>query len=67
MVSRQESKKRLTRRKNAMLRFQKAKWRHQTANPGMHDFILALDHLKAGFNIPKIFRDAEALVSGKSI
>ena len=60
MVSRQESKKRHTRRKNALLRFQKEKWRNQTATPGVHDFILVLDHLKAGFNIPKIFRSAEA-------
>jgi tRNA G18 (ribose-2'-O)-methylase SpoU len=60
MVSRQESKKRHTRHKNALLRFQKEKWRNQTATPGVHDFILVLDHLKAGFNIPKIFRSAEA-------
>ena len=60
MVSRQESKKRHIRRKNALLRFQKEKWRNQTATPGVHDFILVLDHLKAGFNIPKIFRSAEA-------
>ena len=60
MVSRQESKKRRNRRKNALLRFQKEKWRNQAANPGVHDFILVLDHLKAGFNIPKIFRSAEA-------
>lgn len=60
MVSRQESKKRHNRRKNALLRFQKEKWRNQAAKPGIHDFILVLDHLKAGFNIPKIFRSAEA-------
>ncbi len=60
MVSRQESKKRRNRRKNALLRFQKEKWRNQTATPGIHEFILVLDQLKAGFNIPKIFRSAEA-------
>lgn len=59
MVSRQESKNRRNRRKNAVLRYQKEKWRNQTASPGVHDFILVLDHLKAGFNIPKIFRSAE--------
>ena len=59
MVSRQESKNRRHRRKNAVLRYQKEKWRNQTASPGVHDFILILDHLKAGFNIPKIFRSAE--------
>ena len=60
MVSRQESKKRRNRRKNAVLRYQKEKWRNQMAAPGVNDFILVLDHLKAGFNIPKIFRSAEA-------
>ena len=60
MASRQESKQRRNRRKNAELRYQKEKWRNQTASPGTHDFILVLDHLKAGFNIPKIFRSAEA-------
>ena len=60
MPSRQESKQRRNRRKNAVLRYQKEKWRNQMAPPGTHDFILVLDHLKAGFNIPKIFRSAEA-------
>ena len=60
MASRQESKTRRNRRKNALLRFQKEKWRNQAANAGIHEFILVLDHLKAGFNIPKIFRSAQA-------
>ena len=30
------------------------------ATPGAHPFIIVLDHLKAGFNVPKIFRSAEA-------
>mgnify|MGYP001827653334 CR=1 FL=1 len=60
MASRQESKQRRNRRKNALLRYQKEKWRNQMALPGTYDFILVLDHLKAGFNIPKIFRSAEA-------
>jgi tRNA G18 (ribose-2'-O)-methylase SpoU len=30
------------------------------AQPGEHRFILILDHLQAGFNVPKIFRSAEA-------
>ena len=29
------------------------------ATPGVHDLILILDHLKAGYNIAKIFRTAE--------
>lgn len=60
MVSRQESKKRRNRRKNALLRFQKEKWRNLAASHGIHHFTLVLDHLKAGFNIPKIFRSAQA-------
>ncbi len=60
MVSRQESKIRRNRRKNALLRFQKEKWRNLAAKAGMHEFILVLDHLKSGFNIPKIFRSAQA-------
>jgi tRNA G18 (ribose-2'-O)-methylase SpoU len=60
MVSRQESKKRQQRRNNALLRYQKERQRNRLARPGVHDFVLVLDHLKAGFNIPKIFRSAEA-------
>lgn len=30
------------------------------ATPGPHEFIVVLDHLKAGFNVPKIFRSAQA-------
>jgi len=37
--------------------------RHRRANllaaPGRHDLIIVLDHLKAGFNVAKIFRSAE--------
>lgn len=29
------------------------------ATPGVHDLVLILDHLKAGYNIAKIFRTAE--------
>lgn len=36
--------------------------RHNThfAKAGVHDFVVILDHLKAGYNIGKIFRSAEA-------
>jgi tRNA G18 (ribose-2'-O)-methylase SpoU len=60
MVSRQESKKRQQRLNNALLRYHKERQRNLLARPGVHDFVLVLDHLKAGFNIPKIFRSAQA-------
>ncbi|RTZ71778.1 MAG: hypothetical protein DSZ00_09775, partial [Gammaproteobacteria bacterium] len=40
--------------------YHKQRQRNLRAKPGTHDFILVLDHLKAGFNVPKIFRSAEA-------
>ncbi|WP_455217854.1 TrmH family RNA methyltransferase, partial [Kaarinaea lacus] len=60
MVSRQESKRRARRHKEALLRYQKERFKNQAAEPGEHEFIIVLDHLKAGFNVPKIFRSAEA-------
>ncbi len=54
-----------------VLKNQQRKWerrqfekhqRHNThfATAGVHDFVVILDHLKAGYNIGKIFRSAEA-------
>lgn len=43
----------------ALLRYQKQRQRNLLAKPGVHDFIVVLDSLKAGFNIPKILRSAE--------
>ncbi len=60
MVSRQESRKRQQRHKNALLRYKKERYKNRLATPGVHDFVLVLDHLKAGFNVPKIFRSAES-------
>ncbi len=60
MVSRQERKARQSYRRNALKRYEKDRLRNRLARPGPHDFVLVLDHLKAGFNIPKIFRSAEA-------
>ena len=60
MVSRQESKKRQQRHKNALLRYKKERYKNRLATAGVHDFMLILDHLKAGFNVPKIFRSAES-------
>jgi len=49
------------RRHEQMLRaYEKNRRRNLLAEPGIHDFILVLDHLKAGYNVPKIFRSAEA-------
>lgn len=47
-------------RNQAILRYKKQRQRNQLATPGPHSFVLVLDHLKAGFNVPKIFRSAEA-------
>lgn len=46
--------------RNALLRYEKERRKNILAKPGVHDFILVLDHLKPGFNVPKIFRSAEA-------
>lgn len=61
MVSRQYSNKREERYRTAMRRYKKDRQRNILAKPGEHQFILVLDNLQAGFNVPKIFRTAEAL------
>ena len=49
------------RRHEQMLRaYEKNRRRNLLAKPGAHEFIIVLDHLKAGYNVPKIFRSAEA-------
>lgn len=60
MVSRQYNKIREERHRTAMKRYTKERQRNAAAIPGVHRFILVLDHLQAGFNVPKIFRSAEA-------
>lgn len=60
MVSRQYTNKREERYRQAMKRYKKDRQRNVLAKPGEHEFILVLDHLYAGFNVPKIFRTAEA-------
>jgi len=60
MVSRQYNKIREERYRTAMRRYEKDRQRNVMAKPGKHQFILVLDHLQAGFNVPKIFRTAEA-------
>ena len=47
-------------RDQALARYQKQRQRNLLAKPGVHDFIIVLDHMKAGFNVAKIFRSAEA-------
>ncbi len=42
-----------------MLRYTKQRQRNLLAKPGPHPFVLVLDHMKAGFNVAKIFRSAE--------
>jgi tRNA G18 (ribose-2'-O)-methylase SpoU len=42
-----------------MLRYTKQRQRNLLAKPGAHPFVLVLDHMKAGFNVAKIFRSAE--------
>ncbi len=59
-ISRQERKQRQEMRRQSLLRYQKQRQRNVLAQPGVHQFVLILDHLKAGFNVPKIFRSAEA-------
>ena len=48
------------RTRNTLLRYQKERQKNVLATPGAHQFVLVLDRLKPGFNVPKIFRSAEA-------
>lgn len=47
-------------RERARRRFRRQRNKNMLAEPGVHDCILVLDHLKPTFNIGKIFRSAEA-------
>jgi tRNA G18 (ribose-2'-O)-methylase SpoU len=61
MIRERKSKKeRRVGRDQAMLRYTKQRQRNLLAKPGVHEFIIVLDHMKAGFNVAKIFRSAEA-------
>ena len=46
--------------RNILLRYRKERQKNILAKPGVHQFMLVLDQLKPGFNVPKIFRSAEA-------
>lgn len=43
-----------------MKRYEKHRRKNLLASPGANQFVIVLDNLKAGFNVPKIFRSAEA-------
>jgi tRNA G18 (ribose-2'-O)-methylase SpoU len=61
MIRERKSKKeRRVGRDQAMLRYTKQRQRNLLAKPGVHEFIVVLDQMKAGFNVAKIFRSAEA-------
>ncbi len=45
---------------NFLLRYQKDLNRNLLASAGVHEFVVVLDSLKASYNIPKVFRSAEA-------
>jgi len=47
-------------RSQALRRYTKQRQRNLLAKPGEQPFIIVLDHLKAGFNVPKVFRSAQA-------
>jgi len=61
MVSRSRRRKSKETRKYREKRYEKHR-RHNMlyAEPGVHDFVIVLDHLKPAFNIGKIYRSAEA-------
>jgi tRNA G18 (ribose-2'-O)-methylase SpoU len=58
-MNRQEIKNRQRRHKLMLARYRKDLRRNQLAEPGPHEFIIVLDQLKAGYNVPKIFRSCE--------
>jgi len=60
MVSRQARKKDEQYLIQAKQRYDKQRQRNVMAKSGVHEFVVVLDHLKGGFNVPKIFRSAEA-------
>lgn len=59
-MRRSDSKLRKEMRNQALRRYRKQRDRNRLAEPGIHQMALVLDHLKPGFNVPKIFRSVEA-------
>lgn len=62
----QRRAERLARQKQIEQRYHKNRQRNLLARPGRHSFAMVLDHLKAGYNVAKIFRSAQAF-SGAEI
>lgn len=60
MVSRKCREELRRERQQGLQRYEKQRRRNLLAQSGCYPFVLVLDHLKAGFNVPKIFRSAEA-------
>jgi tRNA G18 (ribose-2'-O)-methylase SpoU len=56
---RKSKRERRESRDQALARYTKQRRRNLLAQPGVHEFIVVLDHMKAGFNVAKIFRSAE--------
>lgn len=54
------NKRHKQRRTQAEQRYHQHRQRNLLAQPGAHQFVIVLDHLKPGFNIAKIFRSAQA-------
>lgn len=54
------SRKITHRQKKAEIRYEKHRRKNLFAEPGVHEFVLVLDNLKASFNVAKIFRSAQA-------
>lgn len=46
--------------KQIEIRYRKERQKNLLAKPGAHDFVVVLDRLKAGYNVPKILRSAQA-------
>lgn len=46
--------------KQIEIRFRKDRQKNILAKPGPHGFVIVLDNLKAGYNVPKILRSAQA-------
>ena len=60
MVTRQARRKDEKYLIQAKQRYDKQRQRNVAAVSGVHEFVMVLDNLKGGFNVPKIFRSAEA-------
>jgi tRNA G18 (ribose-2'-O)-methylase SpoU len=56
----QRKAEREERQKQIERRYRHNRQRNVLAQPGPHTFALVLDNLKAGYNVPKIFRSAQA-------